>query len=131
MGLFKKRKFKQIEKDSQMMKRYPTFYEYYERNKGLIQAELSASDDNFLEFHFPILTYGNIMGYIHFGIEEKSKDVHIYMYAVSRSGGKTKIYRIKIDSDASFERYGELEYELSANMFKDPDFRKISIGGYL
>jgi len=128
MGLFKKRNFKRIEVDSRMMNRYPTFYEYYELNKGMIQAELSVSDDTLLEFRFPILTFGNIMGYIYFGIEEKSEDALMYMYAVSRGCKKTKLYKIELDSDESFDGYGELEKKLSINMFKDPDFVKISMG---
>ncbi len=128
MRLFKKKHLKKIKLNSRMMIRYPTFYKYYEYNVKFVHAELSASDDTLLEYRFPILTFGSIMGYSYFGIEEKLENAFIYMYTVSRSGKKTKLYKIEIDFDKLIEEYIEIEKKLAFNMMQDPDFLKISVG---
>ena len=129
MGLFKRKSLKTVDMNSRMMQLYPNFYEYFKLSKGMIQGELSQSDDTILEFRFPILTFGNVMGYIYHGIEFKPSNSNLYMYAVSKRGDKTKKRYISIERDYEVEIYYDVNKDLQIGLMSDPNFMIISTGG--
>jgi hypothetical protein len=128
MGLFKRKALKTIDLNSRMMNLYPNFFKYYQLNKGMINGELSACNDSLLEYRFPIITFGTVMGYVYNGIERDSANVTLYAYAISKKGDKTKKHEKFIGPDLDVETYSRVNQELMMFLVQEPKFKLISTG---
>lgn len=95
--------------------------------KGLITSQNTHQQ---IEYKYPILTYGRIMGNIHFGILKNTSDYTLYYNVMGQmSNKKIEAKSIKISNDLLKEEYyielGKMMDELQSN----PLFLDISVNG--
>jgi hypothetical protein len=128
MGIFSKPKFRSIDYNGKMKKNFPNFCSWLYDAREYLKSELSISDDNIIEFRFPIMTFGNIMGYNYPGIENVNGEYFLSMNSVSRRGKKITGNKVQIFNDLSQEEYNEKIKDVTLYLMTHTDYIKITTG---
>lgn len=121
-------KVKDISQDGTMRIKFPNFYTFCNARREIFEMASSKDDVSKIEFKFPIITVGRIMGFHLFGIEKKSGSYNIYMDCVSKFGHKIVGKRIPISSDQTNEQYKTELEELMIYLLTETEHRLIGFG---
>jgi hypothetical protein len=106
--------------------RYPNFANFIMTSK-VSNLQIVRDKAEFLEYKFPLLTFGNVMGYIHIGIEKRQVSDVLYGYAQSNSN-KIKGLEKNLTNDLTIEDYEAVLQNLNMVLMSNPAFRSMTIG---
>jgi len=127
-SIYKSLSLKNNNQGDYLKKGFPNFYKFCNDQRELLKMVLNQSDDRTLEFKFPILTFGKVMGYNYLGIRDELGKFYIYLNCESNRGKIIKGKTIQILNDQTFEKYNEQVKELSLYLMSYTEYLNIASG---
>lgn len=121
MGLFKG-------KNKTLKDAFPNFHKFFRKQRKVLKTEVTEDNETQIEFRFPIITFGNVMGYNLVGIESKSNGYELYMDSISRNMYRIDGKRIRITEDCSFDEYNQYINELTQYLLTETKYMHITQG---
>ena len=121
MGIFKS-------KNKTLKDAFPNFYKFFRKQRKVLKTEVTEDNETQIEFKFPIITFGNVMGYNLVGIVHNNGGYEIYMNSISRNMHWINGKRIRITEDCSPDEYNQYINELSQYLIAETEYMHITQG---
>lgn len=107
-------------KEGGLLVKFPNFIRFCNKDPN-VKMEFVKDTGSQLIFRMPIITYGNIMGYLYLCIENTITSI-MYGYFISKSGKKIYGLNIEIHGDITIDEYENNFIQIAEHLMSKQEY---------